>query len=215
MMRITFSLAAALCATVLLSSACAVRSIPDTKKGIMDAFVAGKLDPSYAPAAFFIHFHNDQKVGDPAVQAHLNYFHESGMDILKVQFEQTVPRIRVGEEEAFEPIPEDFYRPTLDIITKSKMLSSYDGRAIAAWGSSIDKETGSDSRTRYAGGGTANFFSEDVVVSTNLMHNNQNIASTQSLRFLTTDSRPLTYSENSCAGADVTREWTKRTSGSR
>ena len=117
-MRITFPLAAALCATVLLSSACAVRSIPDTKKGIMDAFVAGKLDPSYAPAAFFIHFHNDQKVGDPAVQAHLNYFHESGMDILKVQFEQTVPRIRVGEEEAFEPIPEDFYRPTLDIITK-------------------------------------------------------------------------------------------------
>ena len=116
-MRITFPLAA-LCAAVLLSASCSNRtSIPDTKKGIMDAFVAGTLDPSYAPAAFFIHFGADQKVGDAAVQAHLNYFHESGMDILKVQFEQGVPRIPAGEEGAFEPIPEDFYRPTLEIIT--------------------------------------------------------------------------------------------------
>jgi uroporphyrinogen decarboxylase len=84
----------------------------------MDAFVAGTLDPSYAPAAFFIHFRNDQKVGDPAVQAHLNYFHESGMDILKVQFEQTVPRIPLLEEGAVDFIPEDFYRPTLEIISK-------------------------------------------------------------------------------------------------
>ena len=107
-----------LAGTVAGSLVSCAPKIPETKKGIMDAFVAGTLDPSYAPAAFFIHFHSDQKVGDPAVQAHLNYFHESGMDILKVQFEQTVPRIPVGEEDAFEPIPEDFYRPTLEIITK-------------------------------------------------------------------------------------------------
>ena len=101
----------------VLSVSCSPR-IPDTKKGIMDAFVAGTLDPSYAPAAFFIHFGSDQKVGDPAVQAHLNYFHESGMDILKVQFEQTVPRIREFEEGKVDFIPEDFYRPTLEIIAK-------------------------------------------------------------------------------------------------
>jgi hypothetical protein len=114
-MKRILPLAAALCAAIL-SVSCTNR-IPDTKKGIMDAFVAGTLDPSYAPAAFFIHFGNDQKVGDAAVQAHLKYFHESGMDILKVQFEQLVPRIPVGEEDAFEPIPEDFYRPTLEIIS--------------------------------------------------------------------------------------------------
>ena len=114
-MKRILPLAAVLCAAIL-SVSCTNR-IPDTKKGIMDAFVAGTLDPSYAPAAFFIHFGNDQKVGDPAVQAHLKYFHESGMDILKVQFEQFVPRIPVGEEDAFEPIPEDFYRPTLEIIS--------------------------------------------------------------------------------------------------
>lgn len=44
----------------------------------------------------------NEKIGDPAVQAHLKYFHESGTDILKVQFEQTVPRIR--DLEAFEPV---------------------------------------------------------------------------------------------------------------
>ena len=38
------------------------------------------------------------------------------MDILKVQFEQSVPRI--SDLNSFEPIPEDFYRPTLEIITK-------------------------------------------------------------------------------------------------
>ena len=94
-------------------------SIPDTKKGIMDAFVAGTLDPSYAPAAFFIHYHSDQKEGDPAVQAHLNYFRESGMDILKVQFEQGAPRVRDItdiEKGTMEFIPEDFYKPTLEII---------------------------------------------------------------------------------------------------
>jgi uroporphyrinogen decarboxylase len=109
--------AAIFAALVLLSVSCSHR-IPDTKKGIMDAFVAGTLDPSYAPAAFFIHFGPDQKVGDSAVQAHLDYFHASGMDLLKVQFEQTVPRIRELKEGAFEFIPEDFYRPTLEIIAK-------------------------------------------------------------------------------------------------
>ena len=101
--------------TILVS--CGPR-IPDTKKGIMDAFVAGTLDPSYAPAAFFIHFSNDQKVGDAAVQAHLNYFRESKMDILKVQLEQVVPRIREMKEGEIQFIPEDFYRPTLEIIAK-------------------------------------------------------------------------------------------------
>ena len=117
MIRNLLRLAAVLGILAVLSVSCVPR-IPDTKKGIMDAFVAGTLDPSYAPAAFFIHFGSDQKVGDPAVQAHLNYFHESGMDILKVQFEQTVPRIREFEEGKFDFIPEDFYQPTLEIITK-------------------------------------------------------------------------------------------------
>lgn len=107
----------AIAAVILATVSCSDR-IPATKKAIMDAFVAGKLNPSYAPAAFFIHFGKDQKAGDPAVQAHLDYFHKSGMDILKVQFEQTVPRIPELQEGKVDFIPEDFYKPTLEIIAK-------------------------------------------------------------------------------------------------
>lgn len=109
---------------LLLVSCAGKNSVPSSKKEIMDRFVAGTLDPSYAPAAFFIHYGRDEKIGDPAVQAHLKYFHESGMDILKVQFEQTVPRIR--DLGAFEPIPEDFYRPTLEIITSLQEAEGQD-----------------------------------------------------------------------------------------
>ena len=115
-----FRAAVLFAATACLLASCGGRkaSVPTSKKEIMDRFVAGTLDPSYAPAAFFIHFHSDQKEGDAAVQAHLNYFHESGMDILKVQFEQGAPRITEMTEEGIKLIPEDFYRPTLEIIAK-------------------------------------------------------------------------------------------------
>ncbi len=54
----------------------------------MDRFVAGTLDPSYAPAAFFAHF-SGPKTGEPAVQAHLQFYLQTNQDILKVQFEQS------------------------------------------------------------------------------------------------------------------------------
>ena len=86
----------------------------------MDRFVAGTLDPSYAPAAFFVHFSADAKEGEAAVKSHLQYFVKTDMDILKVQFEQWVPRIRNYELQeswdAVEPLPEDYYRPTLEVI---------------------------------------------------------------------------------------------------
>ena len=95
-------------------------SIPSNKKEIMDRFVAGTLDPSYAPAAFFVHFSADAKEGEAAVKSHLQYFVKTDMDILKVQFEQWVPRIRNYELQeswdAVEPLPEDYYRPTLEVI---------------------------------------------------------------------------------------------------
>ena len=92
-------------------------SIPSSKKEIMDRFVAGKLPAKYAPAAFFVHFANDQKVGEAAVQAHLDYFHEVNPDILKVQFEQFAPRIRELEVRD-DWMPEDYYRPTVEIIKR-------------------------------------------------------------------------------------------------
>lgn len=52
-------------AFVGLLASCGGSSVPSGKKEIMDRFVAGTLDPSYAPAAFFIHFAPDQKAMRP------------------------------------------------------------------------------------------------------------------------------------------------------
>lgn len=119
-------------AAVLLAAGCneSQESIPANKKDIMDQFVAGTLNPSYVPAAFFIHFSSDSKVGEPAVKSHLEYFLKSNMDILKVQFEQRVPAIRDYELQeswdAVEPLPEDFYRPTLEVIARLQEVAGKD-----------------------------------------------------------------------------------------
>ena len=79
---------------ILLLAACQTApQVPTNKKEIMDAFLAGTLPESYVPAAFFIHYGGHQKEGDAAVQAHLKFFLQTNMDILKVQFEQRAPGI--------------------------------------------------------------------------------------------------------------------------
>lgn len=112
-----------ICALALFSCAAPQEtSIPTNKKEIMDRFVEGTLDPSYVPAAFFIHFRPDQAAGEAAVQAHLEYFLKTNMDILKVQFEQVAPRMPGQRDGSVweNPVlmPEDFYAPTVGIIKR-------------------------------------------------------------------------------------------------
>ena len=117
----------ALCVVAAVSCNNSKGSFPSNKKEIMDDFVAGKLDPSYVPAAFFIHFGVGKTVGEAAVRAQLEYLVATDMDILKVQFEQFVPRIRDLDTdegwENFRELPVDFYRPTLDIITRLQQVA--------------------------------------------------------------------------------------------
>ena len=115
-------------AAALLLVGCGSREperIPANKKEIMDRFVAGTLPASYAPAGFFCHFPSDCKEGEAAVQAHLYYFLQAGQDVLKVQFEQSVPRIpELSVREDW--IPEDFYRPTLEVVTRLQQVAGAD-----------------------------------------------------------------------------------------
>lgn len=100
-------------------------TMPANKKEVMDCFVAGTLPASYAPAAFFVHFASNQKEGEAAVQAHLQYFLETNQDILKVQFEQSAPWIQTLEAGG-DWMPEDFYRPTLEIISQLQKIAGAD-----------------------------------------------------------------------------------------
>ena len=47
--------------------------------------------PGYVPAAFFIHFAEDEHVGQPAIDKHKEYFRFTGMDFVKIQYEAGFP----------------------------------------------------------------------------------------------------------------------------
>ncbi|RPJ51399.1 MAG: hypothetical protein EHM21_02795, partial [Chloroflexi bacterium] len=49
--------------------------------------------PDYIPAAFFLHFDPVYHTGQPAVDKHLEYFHYTNMDFVKIQYERGFPRI--------------------------------------------------------------------------------------------------------------------------
>ncbi len=101
-------------------------SIPSDKKEIIDRFIAGTLDPSYTPALFFGHFGGGKQLGEEAIKAHLSLFLKGGADVLKVQTEQGMPH--VDDLTMNTPlVPEDYYRPTLELI---KEILSYVGNDV-------------------------------------------------------------------------------------
>jgi len=46
--------------------------------------------PGYVPAGFFLHFDPQYHAGRAAVEKHLEFFRATGMDVVKVQYEQTL-----------------------------------------------------------------------------------------------------------------------------
>jgi uroporphyrinogen decarboxylase len=47
--------------------------------------------PAYVPAAFFMHFDRAAHQGQAAIDQHLAFFRTTGMDFVKIQYEQTPP----------------------------------------------------------------------------------------------------------------------------
>ena len=70
-------------------------------------WLAGKTDPHYTPAAFFLHFGPDYKNGSAAAKRHLEFFHQTDMDFVKIQFEQ------LYERQEFLKTPADWSKLTL------------------------------------------------------------------------------------------------------
>ncbi len=76
--------------------------------------------PKYVPSAFFMHF---GVKGDAAVTKHLDYFHATGMDFVKIQFDEQqlqLPesiQIKTPEDWARMPIlPEKWFEPSLYLL---------------------------------------------------------------------------------------------------
>lgn len=82
--------------------------------------------PAYVPAAFFLHFPPAFHFGQAAVDKHVEYFRYTGMDLVKIQFEQTFPLLPTIEQ------PEDWAKvPRLSADYFDAQLTAVEGLVAA------------------------------------------------------------------------------------
>jgi uroporphyrinogen decarboxylase len=79
----------------------------------------GQMPPN-VPAAFFLHFGPNYQRGQAAVDRHLAYFRQTGMDLVKIQYEHPflpVPEIQRPQDWAKMPFHKlDFYQEPLRVV---------------------------------------------------------------------------------------------------
>src|SRR6266516_2121413 len=61
------------------------------KRDAILGLVHSQTPPASVPAAFFMHFERAFHQGQAAIDKHLAFFRATGMDLVKIQYEQTVP----------------------------------------------------------------------------------------------------------------------------
>lgn len=64
-----------------------------TAKERFGQFLSGQDFTHGVPAAFFQHFHPNQRHGQAALDAQLSFLHATGMDIVKIMFDDIYPKI--------------------------------------------------------------------------------------------------------------------------
>ncbi|HEY9076760.1 MAG TPA: uroporphyrinogen decarboxylase family protein [Anaerolineaceae bacterium] len=87
-------------------------------------FILNVLDaggkPEGVPAAFFLHFDPVFHRGQAAIEKHLEYFHYTDMDFLKIQFEQPFPKLDLKSPSDWLQLPFfdlDFYENQLNVVS--------------------------------------------------------------------------------------------------
>ena len=60
------------------------------KRDTVLAVIHRQAPSTYVPAAFFMHFDAAAHQGQPAIDQHLAFFRATGMDFVKIQYEQTL-----------------------------------------------------------------------------------------------------------------------------
>jgi len=81
--------------------------------------LAGDSVGDYVPAAFFLHFGDEYKTGQAAIDRHKEFFAKTNMDFVKIQFELPFPRreIETCSDYLHLPcLPLEYYRPQLDVV---------------------------------------------------------------------------------------------------
>lgn len=90
------------------------------KRERMMAWLEGKSEPNYTPAAFFMHFDGQHKVGSAATEKHLEYFRATDMDFVKIQYEQQYKPVdflkKPSDWSKLKMNKLDFYEPQLQTV---------------------------------------------------------------------------------------------------
>src|SRR6266545_3171404 len=89
------------------------------KRDTVLSLVHSQTPPTYVPAAFFMHFDRAAHQGQAAIDQHLAFFRATGMDIVKIQYEQSLPPaapIRTPADWAHAPgCGEAFFAPSIRV----------------------------------------------------------------------------------------------------
>jgi len=114
---------------VIAVGSCATTSCTQSKSKLPKSTdrretVLKMLDPSvkqdYIPAGFFIHFDKNSRIGKAAIDKHLEFFNETNMDIVKIQYESSFPILsEIKEPTDWKKMPlygKDFYSEQLKVV---------------------------------------------------------------------------------------------------
>ena len=123
-------------ASLGMTVAAAASGAQTAKPGKREAMLSlkGGAGPGYVPAAFFLHFDEGSRLGQPAVAKHLEYFRATGMDFVKVQYERTFPAkpdIRTPAD--WKSMPRyglDFYAPQLEVVEGLVKAASHEALVL-------------------------------------------------------------------------------------
>lgn len=90
------------------------------KRDLVFSVIDPKSKPDCIPAAFFLHFDPAYHSGQAAIDKHLEYFHYTGMDFVKIQFELPFPHLTdIREPKDWDRLPFfklDHYEPMLKVV---------------------------------------------------------------------------------------------------
>lgn len=89
------------------------------KRDTLLSLISSNAQPAYTPAAFFLHFGEGYKQGQAAIDKHLEFFRHTGMDLVKVQYEQTVPPANIQHPADWVNAPRltaEHFEPTVRVV---------------------------------------------------------------------------------------------------
>ena len=89
------------------------------KREVILSLLDGEKGSPYIPAGFFLHFDPQYHRGQPAIDKHMEYFHYTGMDFVKIQYEAVFPRLeeirKPGDWVKMPQYGMDFYQQQVEV----------------------------------------------------------------------------------------------------